>query len=293
MATKTEAIEASDVAEDVKELVEDAAEFVEARASWLSNPKMHILGATLVGVAFGGALTYLVVSKRLSAKYQKEADAQIEDVKNRYSVIHKNGTNLEELAAVHPESDRERAEDIITEQEYISYDQVETTAEAPESPVEEAISVTQAIIEATSGEITHHNVFESDDPTTYFNFREEQARRKAKPDLPHVITKDEFDNNDTDYDQATLTYYDGDDVLADQQDSPVDNIEAVMGYENLLRFGHGSGDPRIVYIRNPKLELDFEVVHSDGKFAKEVLGFDDELQHSHRRPQRKFRPSDE
>jgi hypothetical protein len=141
-------------------------------------------------------------------------------------------------------------------------------------------------------ELIVRNVFESDNPDTYFDPEEEAERRATKPNEPFVITADEFNENETDYEQQCLTYYDGDDVLADQQDQPIPEIDKVIGYENLLRFGHGSGDPMLVFIRNNKLEVDFEVTHSDGKFAKEVLGFDDELKHEDKRP-KKFRPRHE
>lgn len=290
MATAEKAVEIADVVEDVQELVE-------AKASWItSNPKFLAIGASLLGVASGAALGYVIASKHLEKKWQSFADEQIASVKAHYSVIRKDGKSLSELAAAYPDEEKEQdkavADEIIQEEGYTSYDKVEPTADPPESPLEEEITVTQAIVEATSRRVVERNVFESDNPDTYFDFTEEMKRREEKPDEPYVITKEEFDNNESDFDQATLTYYDGDDVLADDKDSPIPEVDKVMGYENLLRFGHGSGDPEIVYIRNTKLQLDFEVTHSDGKFAKEVLGFDDELQHSDRRI-RKFRASDE
>jgi hypothetical protein len=79
--------------------------------------------------------------------------------------------------------------------------------------------------------------------------------------------------------------------LTDEVDTIVPDVDATVGVENMLRFGHGSGDPNVVYIRNPKLEADFEVTRSAGKYAKEVLGYDDgeHLQHSRGREPRKFR----
>jgi hypothetical protein len=41
----------------------------------------------------------------------------------------------------------------------------------------------------------------------------------------------------------------------------------------LDRFGHGSNDPSIVYIRNDTLEIIYEVVKSPHYYAEEVHGF--------------------
>ena len=52
---------------------------------------------------------------------------------------------------------------------------------------------------------------------------------------------------------------------------------------NLKKFGVGTKSKHLVHIRNPITEIDYEVAKSDGKYAREVLGFDDEpeLRHSH------------
>jgi len=46
-----------------------------------------------------------------------------------------------------------------------------------------------------------------------------------------------------------------------------------VGERNLNLFGHGSNDASVVYVRNDKLELIFEVVRSPNSFAEEVHGF--------------------
>lgn len=289
------------------EIVEEIAEAVEERVSWLvQNPKTVALIAGLGGLALGVSAGVFLTRKRLSEKYQQIADEQVASVKEQYAVIRKEEKSLEELAAAYPDeekaADQSIAEKIISDEGYTQYKNVptitDTSSEKMESVtvdriVTERRQIAQAI-EVKETELTHHNnVFESDDPETYFDWHEELERRKKKPLIPFVITKEEFDNNETDFDQSTLTYFDGDDVLADDQNSPVDNLDSVIGYENLLRFGHASGDRNVVYVRNAKLKLDFEVLKSEGKFAKEVLGYDDELRHEHKRPMRKMRLSDE
>lgn len=110
------------------------------------------------------------------------------------------------------------------------------------------------------------------------------------PEHPYVISFEEFEVNEPQHEQSSLAYYAGDDTLADERDQMIENQDHTVGDDNLLRFGHGSHDPRVVYIRNEKTGSDYEVVRSEGTYSKEVLGFDDtpvdEIRHSHRRARR-------
>lgn len=88
---------------------------------------------------------------------------------------------------------------------------------------------------------------------------------------PYIITLDEFNENEGDYTQTTVTYYQGDNVLADDREQPISNANGVIGDSN-LQFGNGSEDPNVVLIRNDTLEVDFEVCLSPGTYSEEVLG---------------------
>jgi hypothetical protein len=95
--------------------------------------------------------------------------------------------------------------------------------------------------------------------------------------------------NEPDHIQHTLTYFEGDDVLTDEEDQPINETDDTVGNANLLKFGHGSKDNNIVYVRNEKLDLDFEITRSKGSYIKEVLGF---IQHDDRKRVRSFRRRD-
>lgn len=100
-----------------------------------------------------------------------------------------------------------------------------------------------------------------------------------------------FHENMEEYSQTSLTYYSEDNIVAEdmnetQPDRLVNQWERVLGSEN-LKFGHGSEDPDVVYIRNDKLQAYYEVNFASTSYAHHVLG----LQHSddHRIGVRKFR----
>lgn len=110
------------------------------------------------------------------------------------------------------------------------------------------------------------HIFTSHDDSDW-NYEEEMKERS--PDAPYIIHHDEFHAREYEYPQTTLTYYAGDDVLVDEKDVPIYNYARIVGE---LKFGHGSQDESIVYVRNEKLEGEYEIILENGHYAIEVLG---------------------
>lgn len=92
------------------------------------------------------------------------------------------------------------------------------------------------------------------------------------PDGPYVINKDMFFENQSGYKQITLTWFAGDNILMDENDGVVETVAENVGERNLTRFGYLSGDTNVVYIRNERLEVDFEILLSTGHYREIVLG---------------------
>lgn len=109
--------------------------------------------------------------------------------------------------------------------------------------------------------------------STELNYEEEKKNRSD--DAPYVISKDEFDYDKPEYAKIDLEYYQMEQVLLDDRVEPMTDVDEIVGEKNLIRFGHGSGDRRLVYIRNEELETDFEVRMMMGSYAIDVLGLDD------------------
>lgn len=103
-------------------------------------------------------------------------------------------------------------------------------------------------------------------------------------DKPYQITSLEFAENETGYDQVSVTWYSEDNVLTDDADGLVDDHKCV-GDHNLELFGTGK-DPNIVHVRNDRLKVDYEIARHQGKFSHAVLG----LQHSDETYERIRRP---
>lgn len=183
----------------------------------------------------------------------------------------------EELREKHSEDIRETR---------LSYERAKQNWEKPElkdvveelgySPAEQqAINEIEEEVESET-----RNVFETTAVDGWNYEVELEKRHDLGPEEPFIIHRDEFfQNEDEEYDQTTLSYYAGDDVLCDERDEVLEPRDHIVGSANLkmLGTGHGSGDPNVLYIRNPRTCSDFEVVLNDGKYSEDALGF---IQHS-------------
>ena len=74
------------------------------------------------------------------------------------------------------------------------------------------------------------------------------------------------------YDKLTITYYEDDATLADDQDGIIPDIRATIGPDALQHFGWLSGSDDVVYIRNDDISVDFEVIRAEGSYDEIVMG---------------------
>ena len=82
---------------------------------------------------------------------------------------------------------------------------------------------------------------------------------------PHIITPDEYGEND-DYETCTLTYY-ADGVLVDDvTDEPIESVEDVVGVDSLELFGEY--DDHSVFVRNDKFKCDYEILLDDRRYSE-------------------------
>lgn len=138
-------------------------------------------------------------------------------------------------------------------------------------------------------QIVSRSVFAGNDSD--WDFDEELKNRN--PLEPYILHKDEFHEDEAGLTQTTLTYYEGDNILCDEADAPIYNYESVTGP---LRFGHGSGDKNVVYVRNEKLRAEYEILRESGLFSVEVEGLEVEgntrVKHIQHSRNMRFRPDD-
>lgn len=246
--------------------------------------RFAVLLASVLSAATGSVAGYLVASKRLEKKYAEIAEQEIHEAKTYYRQQNKAGefSDPSVLAEKYEDEDPSKmsAEDeelmnelkaALLEVGYTSDDQAVPVT--PEEKLDVEISITK-------------NVFDSEEDPNEFVL-DDELDKKAKGE-PYILEEDEYLENDSGYSQTALTYYAGDDILADERDHVIDNVKRAIGEDN-LRFGYGSRSDTMVYIRNDKLNAEYEIALSTGKYSVEVAGF---IEHSEKRGLRKFRDDD-
>lgn len=88
---------------------------------------------------------------------------------------------------------------------------------------------------------------------------------------PYILHADEYIEDEMGFTQETVTFYEGDEIMVDSHDTPMYGWSKIMGE---LRFGHGSKDPNVVYIRNEGIEMEWEVLRHTGSYSIEVRGLE-------------------
>jgi len=230
-----------------EQLVEQVAnEFEEA-----AEVTRHITGAKMgfffsglgVGVVAGFAAGYFVANHRLKTKYSKLAFEEIGRIREHYYA-------------------KERARQEKPPLNEVRVEREEVVVERPTKP-------SVPVQEPTQSNVFRNYQSNTDDEV--WNYDEEVQNRLDK-DVPYIIHIDEFRENTPEHDQVTYTYYEVDDVLANSRDQQIEDMDDAIGLGNLGRWGHGSNDSNIVYIRNERLTLDFEVIRDRGSFAEQTSG---------------------
>lgn len=242
---------------DTEEIVEVVEEVAEAKS-------FVVLGGVVgfgLGVAVGVLGGYYIANRRLQVKYDEQLEREIVEAKSFYARLNKYSTPEEAVQALRPEV-AEAAEALSRYQGTL-----------PDVEVSEPADGTLIVGENVTVEV--NNVFDTKVTDTWDQEAEEEIRSQLAPGTPFIISEAEYQETEG-FAQSTLTYYAGDKTLADERDQHIPDVDKTVGLDNLLRFGHGTGDARTVFVRNERLRVDFEVLLSDGKYAHEVLG----LQHS-------------
>jgi hypothetical protein len=151
----------------------------------------------------------------------------------------------------------------LSEDEVTSYFSGFTGIQGPTGPPTE-----EDVVEAIN-----RNVFANSGTDDGWDLDEQLAYRATiDVDEPYPIHRDEFLSNESGYQQTECVYYAGDDIMTDDTNTPIYNYQRVMGSD--LKFGFGSGDPKVVYIRNDERGYEYEILKHEGTYAQVVLGLE-------------------
>jgi hypothetical protein len=125
------------------------------------------------------------------------------------------------------------------------------------------VEVTEEVVEETEEE-----VLEAEDGIAW-DWDEELGKRLSTE--PYILHLEEYTANELGFTQYALTFYAIDEVLVDDNTVPVYNHSQTVGE---LRFGVGSGQDDVVYIRNHERKAEYEITRLDQSYAYEIHGLE-------------------
>lgn len=206
-----------------------------------------LVGVVLVSGGVGFLIGYKSAEKRLSDEFEQRLEKETKGMREFYVATKKPYATPQEAVAELIEETH--SDDVKGEQtayhkiakQYKPSEKSDTLVYIPEQPV-----VVQ-------------NIF---------------SKNERDPEFPYIISQDEYMQNDQDWQQITVTYYRGDDVLTDHREDVIEDVEKTIGLDAINNFGLQSSDPGTVHVCNEKLGLLFEVLLHEGTYTKEVLGLE-------------------
>lgn len=205
-----------------------------------------------IGLISGSVATYYIMKD----EFERIADEEIESVKEMYKRTNESRQKVQENTEK-KEAYMATFKEITDKAGYMNYgvlaDQKDRKSEKND------VSETQK-----------HNIFDdySDDEnieeTQKYNRKLSENDRKTIEN-PYTISPELFVQDKRDYDKITLEYYDDGFLVEEIGDDVVPDIASVIGYESLNKFGEYEED--VVYVRNDKLETDYEVIRQHCNYS--------------------------
>lgn len=243
----------------IEEVADQIEEVAEVTRRLTGREVGFFFGGIGIGAAIGFGIGYITQENKMATKYEKIAEGEIAEMREHFR---------QKMVALQAREEGKRPlAEIVEEAGYVSTDAEEPESEE-ETPGEDPV------------EKVKRNIFqERMELDQSWDYAVEAKRRAQNPGVPYVIHVEEHRENTPEHEQVTFTFYEEDGVLCDVRDQIVDDPEGVVGLGNLQRFGEGSLDPSIVYVRNDRLTLDIEICLNPKSYAEDVHG----LRHSDER----------
>ena len=191
-----------------------------------------------VGAAVGSAVTWKIVKSR----YERIVQEEIESIKDAFADL-----PVHEPAATDDTKTNTR-QNGVTKQ--IDWSELE---DRDRSEVAKAFTAAERIEYARI----------TDKYTSEKGGANDMATDGARD--PYVIAPYDFGELDG-YDQVELTYYEGDDILEDEEYNVINNRNELIGADSLFTFGEYEEDA--VFVRNERLKTDFQILKDYGTYSE-------------------------
>ena len=242
-----------------EQVVEQVAEhFDEAAAVTRSvNPKAlgYFFGGAVVGIGTGLLVGFFLGHRWNTAQIRAEAFKKSEEEVEVIREIYR-----QRMVAAEP---KPSVEEVVEERGY--------------SPIENQVVGERSLrppvpVFDHQGPLTREDIRK--DTNDGWDYAKELSLRST--DHPYILHQDEFRGSETGYEKVVYTWYDRDGVLTDEDEDPLANPDDIVGMENLTKFGHGADDKRALFVRNDKMETEFEICYVDASYEETREGLSNE-----------------
>lgn len=231
---------------------------------------MNNTGKILLSAAVGAGVGWIVgeiLADHFAPEYytEEELGALIEA---NGEILEENNYHLDQIKPV-------KTIDDIRETMYVSKDKKDYTkyfSKEEKEPLEKLVrkyNEDELIEDEDNEELDEEITYEAMEDDSYLEEVDLDNRDKTQP---YIMTIDEWVANETDLPQITLCYYPEDDILTDSKDRPLNSVEKLLGPDALDNFGTFSEDNSIVYVCNPRVQAEYEVINMEGSYHDLVIG---------------------
>lgn len=255
------------VAEEIAENLEEAADVLEDAASATRGIDTRAVGFFLGGVCFGAAVGFFFGHRWNKEKIKAEAFKQSEEEVEKIREIYR--TSAESVRVV----EKKPSLDEVVEERGYSHRVTDEEMDRPTRPPVVVKPATPHVPPFPDEEPTIETITGGKAKDDGWDWKVELAQRTH--DRPYILHQNEFMEKEAEgFSQVTYTYYLGDETLTDEAEEVVENPDTMVGTFNLERFGHGTDDFDVLYVRNQRLDMEFEIcrVHESWEEAQQRSG---------------------
>lgn len=264
----------------------------------IQRDTIKLLAGAVVSSTLAGTAGYFFAKKRLEAEFDKLIEEEIAKAREYYALVNKKDefetpegavkkligeeavALVDEAVAASAAQVAAKATAMYQGQEVNVYRGNEGVTNKNITAADDKDAEVQVETEEFVGKVT---ILVEGQPIDPEEFDMEEEREQRRNGVPHIVTFEEYEDVTNFNEQASLTYFEADDTLVDEDSQAIDDVEGLVGRGNLLKFGHGALDTKTVYVRNDARGMDFEITKHSGSYVENVLGLtadDNYLAHS-------------
>lgn len=206
----------------------------------------------IVGFIIGGAIGSLATYLYLHKDFENRIDAEVEALKARQNNILAADQSPKKPIETFKSAPKDRYPGDIYS--------IEDTEPVGETFRDESDLAEREFPQDDAPEEDDNDEEESDPDDFNERMGEEMtmAHSAMRKKRPYIIKSEDF-GSESGYGEETLYYYTEDGALINDKEEEIEDYEFMLG-NALTKFGFDHNDEHSIYVRNPNMEMDYEII---------------------------------